>query len=190
MQEKPLLAPRRVLLCLLLMGGLLVPLPAVSLTGDLTNDPAGVIKKYLKLDKQGARLTAESYEAVKPYVAWDEEPVWGHLVVILEFSVNDDVTHWDIINSTETVIPVTFQVLGVVHWKTATFLPEPREEVRFIRIRAVDNHWRMVDPMLPPHVGRQRLLDFVKHALLQEDQEAHAAVLRKLRDDLRKAGQS
>ena len=94
----------RILLCLvgLAVGTWLVPVPVLSLTGDLTNDPAQVIKKYLSLDKRGVRLTAHTYEAVKPYVAWEqEEPAWKRFVVIRDYSVIDDVTQWDIVSSTE-----------------------------------------------------------------------------------------
>ena len=183
----------RILLCLLSLavGTWLVPVPVLSLTGDLTNDPAQVIKKYLSLDKRGVRLTAQTYEAVKPYVAWEqEEPAWERFVVIRDYAVIDDVTQWDIVSSTEAVIPVTFQVLGVVHMGTATFVPTPREEKFTIRIRAVDNHWKMVSPVFPPHVGRSRLADFVKEAMLQEDNAGRVKTLRRLREALIKAGRS
>ena len=119
----------RILLCLVgLAVGTCFPVPAFSLTGDLTNDPAKVVDKYLSLDKRGVRLTAQTYESVKPYVAWEqEEPVWNRFVVIRDYSISDDVTQWNVVNSTEAFIPVTFQVLGVVHVETATFVPGPRE---------------------------------------------------------------
>ncbi len=183
----------RTLLCLVVLavGTWLFPVFALTLTTDLTNDPAKVIKKYLSLDKRGARLTADSYEAVRPYVAWDrEEPAWERFVVIRKYSVTDDVTQWTIVSSTEALIPVTFQVLGVVHMETATFVPEPREEQFSIRIRAVDNHWKMVSPVFPPHVGRQRLADFVKDTMLRETNDDRARTLRRLRDDLVNAGRS
>ncbi len=186
-------SPMRILLCLvgLAVGTWGFPLPVLSLTGDLTNDPAKVIKKYLSLDKRGVRLTAQTYEAVKPYVAWEqEEPAWERFVVIRDYSVIDDVTQWDIVSSTEAVIPVTFQVLGVVHVRTATFVSMPREERFSIRIRAVDNHWKMVSPAFPPHVGRRRLADFVKEAMLQEDKAGRVETLRRLREALIKAGRS
>ena len=182
------LSPAPIFFLLFLTGGWLVPPLAIGLTGDLTNDPANVIKKYLSLDHRGARLTAASYESVRPYVAWDEEPTWKHFVVIQEFSVNDDVTQWDIVSSTEAVIPVTFQVLGIVDWETATFVPKPREEVHAVRIRAVDNRWRMIEPMFPPHVGHKRVINFVKDVALHERDETRIRVLDTLRGDVEKAG--
>ena len=193
MKKETIAGPMRILLCLvgLAVGTWLFPLPASSLTGDLTNDPAKVIKKYLSLDKRGVRLTAHSYEAVKPYVAWEqEEPVWERFVVIRDYSVSDDVTQWDIVSSTEALIPVTFQVLGIVHVETATFVPETRKERFSIRIRAVDNHWKMVSPGFPPHVGRSRLADFVKDVMLRESDADRAETLRRLREDLVNAGRS
>ncbi|MCY4613555.1 MAG: hypothetical protein OXB94_08055 [Nitrospira sp.] len=192
-KKKTIGGPLRFLLCLVgvAVGAWLVPVSVLSLTNDLTNDPAKVVKKYLSLDKRGVRLTAHSYEAVMPYVAWErEEPVWERFVVIRDYAVSDDVTQWDIVSSTEARIPVTFQVLGVVHVGTATFVPAPEEEVLSIRIRAVDNHWKMVSPVFPPHVGRSRLADFVKDAMLREPNDDRARTLRRLREDLVNAGRS
>ena len=183
----------RILLCLvgLAVGTWLCPVPALSLTGDLTNDPAKVVDKYLSLDKRGVRLTAQTYESVKPYVAWEqEEPVWNRFVVIRDYSISDDVAQWDVVSSTEAFIPVTFQVLGMVHVETATFVLGPREQVLSVHIRAVDNHWKLVGPMFPPHVGRSRLADFVKDAMLRETNDDRARTLRRLRDDLVNAGRS
>jgi len=160
---------------------------AYALTGDLTNDPADTVKKYLSLDKRGARLEALSYETVRPYVEWEEEPSWGQVVVILKYTVNDDVREWEIVSSTEAVIPVTFQIVGIMHWEAATFLPERREETVWVRVRAVLNHWRIMDPMFPPHVGRKRLIDFVRLAMLEETNEERKDVLERLRISLKDA---
>ena len=190
-QMQTMVVRLKVLPCLvgLAVGTWVFPVSGLALTGDLTNDPAKVIKRYLSLDKRGARLTAHSYEAVKPYVAWEqEEPVWERFVVIRDYSVIDDVTQWDIVSSTEALIPVTFQLLGIVHVETATFVSEPREEALSVRIRAVDNRWKMVSPVFPPHVGRSRLADFVKDAMLHETDDDRARTLRKLREALVNAG--
>ena len=163
--------------------------PALGLTGDLTNDPAGVVKKYLSLDKNGVRLQPLSYETVKPYISWEEEPAWGQVVVILKFSVNNDVSTWNVISNTEAAIPVVFQIVGLMQLETATFLSEPREEKIYFRIRAINNRWRIVAPMLPPHVGRTRLIDFVHIAILEEENEKRANLLRRLKRSLEKAKQ-
>ena len=183
----------RGLLCLvgLAVGAWLLPLPVFSLTSDLTNDPAKVVDKYLSLDKRGVRLTAQTYESVKPYVAWEqEEPVWKQFVVIRDYSISHDVTQWDIVSSTEAFIPVTFQVLGVVHVETAMFVPGPQEQMLKVHIRAVDHHWKLVGPVFPPHVGRQRLADFVKDSMFHEDDADRAETLRRLRGALVEAGRS
>ena len=164
-----------------------LPNPVSSLTGDLTKDPADIIKKYLSLDKRGARLQALSYESIRPYVDWGEEPPWGQVVIIENYRVKDDVREWKIVNSMEAIIPVTFQVVGIMYWETATFLSEPREETIEFRVKAVLNHWRIIAPMFPPHVGRKRLIDFIRAAILEEDDENRKAVLRRLRNSLRNA---
>ncbi len=160
---------------------------AVALTGDLTNDPAGIVKKYLSLDKKGVRLQALSYEAIRPYVEWEEEPSWGQVVVILDYSVSNDIQEWNVISSTEAIIPVTFEIIGLMHWEAATFLLEKRTETIGIRVRAVLNHWRITAPMFPPHVGRKRLIDFVRLAMLKESHEERKSILKRLHTSLKDA---
>ena len=159
-----------------------------GLTNDITNDPSKVVEKYLSLDKRGARLHALSYEVLKPYAAWGEEPVWGQVVVISEYVVAKDVDTWQIVSPVETLIPVTFQVVGVIQWEAATFLTEVREEVIHIRIKAVDNRWKIVSPQFPPHVGRKRLIDYVRDAQVKENSEMRGEKLRLLREALEQAG--
>ena len=161
-----------------------LPNPVSSLTGDLTNDPADTIKKYLLLDKRGVRLQALSYESIRPYVDWGEEPPWGQVVIIENYRVKDDVREWKIVNSMEAIIPVTFQVVGIMYWETATFLSEPREETIEFRVKAVLNHWRIIAPMFPPHVGRKRLIDFIRAEILEEEDENRKAILQRLRTSL------
>ena len=132
-------------------------------------------------------MQALSYEAVRPYVAWEEEPPWGQVVIVGDYEVSDDIKEWDIISSTEAVIPVTFQILGVMHWEAATFLPEEREETILFRVQAVLNHWRIIGPMFPPHVGRKRLKDFVRAAMLEETDEGRKAALERLSTSLENA---
>ena len=158
-----------------------------ALTGEITHDPAILVEKYLSLDKRGVRLEAYSFEVLKPYTTWTEEPAWGRIVVISKYQVIDDVTRWEIINSTETLIPVTFEVVGTMHWETATFWPESRVELEHFHVKAINNRWQIVGPQLPPHVGTRRLIDYVRLAQLQEVSGTRKATLQKLQQDLEKA---
>ena len=106
------------------------------------------------------------------------------MVVIEDYAVNDDVREWKIVSSTEAIIPVTFQVVGIMHWEAATFLSEPRKETIEFHVKAELNHWRIIAPMFPPHVGRKRLIDFVRAVILEEDDENQKAILQRLRTSL------
>lgn len=155
-------------------------------TGSLDHSPAEVVKKYLALDQKGARLDAMSVEAVVPYTSWSEEPVWGQVVVTRAFTVPEHYSKWDVIDKLEVVIPVTFQILGSIYLETAGFVPDARsEEVRF-RVKAVKNRWRIVEPMLPPHVGQKRAMNFVREAWIKETEPAKRETLAALQDELRK----
>ncbi|WP_342347828.1 hypothetical protein [uncultured Nitrospira sp.] len=139
-----------------------------AISGQITEDPTKILQKYLSLDKKGVRLEAHSWQVVRPFVAWLEEPVWGQVVVISQYEVVDDVSEWEILSVLEAKIPVMFEVLGTMHWESVTFVPNPHREIQYFQLKAVGDRWQIVGPQLPPHVGRQRLIDFVRWAELNE----------------------
>ncbi len=159
----------------------------VSPSGSLKRSPAEVVKRYVLLDQKGARLDAPSFDALTPYINWKEEPAWRRVVVVEEISVPDDYRKWDILNNLEVVIPVTFHVRGAVYLENATFIPEDTtEEVRF-HVKVVGNYWRIISPVIPPHVGLKRLVSFVREAEANEQNTTHRTELASLIDSLRKA---
>ena len=127
-----------------------------------------------------------SFETLASYTTWNEEPTWGHVVVTRGFVVAEQYRQWDVIDRLEVVIPVTFEVIGSVYLETAGFVQETRiEEVRF-RVKAVKNRWKIVEPMLPPHVGQRRMMNFVREALIQETDPLKRDRLGALQDQMRK----
>ena len=172
----------------LLLGLVLIASDGAARTGDLGKDPIDLVKVYLSLDSRGARLDSMSWESLRPYVNWREEPAWGHMVVIESYEVVDDIKRWDVISNIEVLIPVEFRALGSVYWNTAGFLPEKQvEQVKF-RIKAVNSRWKIIEPMLPPHVNQKRLINYVREAALEEADSVRRQTLETLADDLRKAG--
>ncbi len=167
--------------------GVCFPVEVLAFSGDIKNDPSQVVEKYVSLDKRGARLQVNSQEVLAPFVIWTEEPVWGRVVVISEYRVIEDVTQWEILTSTEALIPVTFHVLGTMYWETATFLPEAQIYLEYFHIKAIHERWRIIAPQLPPHVGRKRLLDFIRLEELHESEEARKTSLQHLREQIAKA---
>lgn len=168
------------------LGVVLAAGPGFTQTGSIANSPAEVVKKFLSLDARGARLDGMSFDAIVPYIGWKEEPVWGHVVVIDSYVVPERLKEWEIVNMLEVVIPVEFRVLGAVYFETASFIPEITTEQVRVRVRAVKNRWRIVEPILPPHVGQKRMLNFVREAILQESDGGRRTRLTALRDELRK----
>jgi len=170
------------LLVLVLLNG-----DGLAQTGSLKHSPSDVVKRYLELDHKGARLDAMSVETVASYTGWNEEPAWGHVVVTQGFVVAEQYRQWEVIDSLEVVIPVTFQVIGSVYFETAGFVQGAEtEEVRF-RVKAIKNRWRIVEPMLPPHVGQKRMVNFVREAWVKETDPAKRDRLGSLQGELREA---
>lgn len=139
-----------------------------AFNAPITEDPTKILRKYLSLDKKGVRLEAHTWQVMKPYVAWQEEPVWGHVVVISQFEVIDDTSRWEISNGLEAKIPVMFEVVGTMYWENATFVPNLHNELHYFHIKAIQDRWQIAGPQLPPHVGHQRLIDYVRWTALNE----------------------
>lgn len=155
-------------------------------SGSIRRSPAEVVKRYVLLDRKGARLDAPSFEAVVPYINWREEPAWGRIVVVQETTVPEDYRQWEILNNLEVIIPVTFHVRGVVYLETATFIPEDTtEEVRF-HVKVVGNFWRIVSPVIPPHVGLRRMVNFTREATVHEHDDGQRMILGALVQSLRR----
>jgi len=156
-------------------------------TYALSHDPVEVVKKYVSLDQRGIRLESISWETIRPYVNWKEEPSWGHVMVTVGYKIVDDIKQWEVISMMEVLIPVEYQVLGAVYWEAPGFLPEKQiERVKF-RVKAVGGRWRIIEPLLPPHVGQKRMINYVRQAMLQELEPSRLAILTALRDELQKA---
>ena len=172
---------------IVLIGWLFVTNIASGQTASVKRSPADVVKRYVSLDYKGARLDAMSGEAVTSFTSWNEEPAWGQVVVTRGFVVAEQYRQWEIIDRMEVVIPVTFHVIGSVYLETAGFVQDAEtEEVRF-RVKAVKNRWKIVEPMLPPHVGQKRMGNFVREAWMKETDPAKRDRLGALQDELRKA---
>lgn len=166
---------------------LVLPTDGPAQTGSIVHDPTDMLVKYLGLDIKGVRLDAFSQEVLAPYIAWKDEPIWGRTVVITSYEVIDDFKQWTVVSQSEAVIPVEYKVLGSVYWEKASFLPEPRVERIGFRVKIVGDRWRIAEPILPPHVGQKRMINYVRQALLDEKDQAKAATLETLLDDLKKA---
>lgn len=176
--------------CLVALAVLALAVPSnaqLNPSGSMRRSPVEVVKRYVLLDQKGARLDAPSFDTLIPYIDWKEEPAWGRVVVIQATTVQDDYRKWEVLNNLEVIIPVIFHVRGAVYLETATFVPEETtEEVRF-HVKVVGNYWRIVSPIIPPHVGLKRMVSFAREAEAHEQDEAQRIVLAALIDSLRKA---
>ena len=161
--------------------------PGLAQSNAVSHSPAKVAEKYFTLDNKGVRLDASSFESVAGYVDWKEEPAWGKVIVITGFTVPDDFRQWEIVNRLEVVVPVEFRVLGVMYLDTAGFVPEPGTEQARVRLKVMNGRWKIIEPVLPPHVGQKRMLNVVRQAMLDEKDGTRQASLAALQAELRKA---
>jgi hypothetical protein len=175
-------------LAVIMMGVMVLALSdGHAQTGSIVHDPTDMLDKYLGLDIKGVRLDAISQEALAPYIAWKDEPIWGRTVIITKYEVINDFKQWTVVSQSEAIIPVEYKVLGSVYWEKASFLPEPQVERIGFRVKIVGDRWRIAEPILPPHVGQKRMINYVRQAILDEKDQAKTATLETLLDDLKKA---
>jgi hypothetical protein len=161
--------------------------PGQAQSNAVSHSPAKVVEKYFALDNKGVRLDASSFESVAGFVDWKEEPAWGKVIVINGFTVPDDFRQWEIVNRLEVVVPIEFHVLGVMYLDTAGFVPEPGTEQARVRLKVKNGRWKIMEPILPPHVGQKRMLNVVRQAMLEEQDGTRLASLTALQAELRKA---
>lgn len=177
---------RRIFRFIVLVALLSSPALTLAQSGSLSQSPTAIVKRYVTLDKKGARMDAMSFETLVPYIDWTEEPLWGRVVVIQEALVPEDYRQWEVVNKLEVVIPVAFTVLGSVYLETASFVPQAAtEEVRF-RVKEVRSKWRIVEPVIPPHIGLKRMIDLVREAEVKETDAERRGSLAALGEALRK----
>jgi hypothetical protein len=169
----------------LLLGLILISTDGRAQTGALNKDPARILKKYLELDHKGARLNSMGWESQRPYVGWKEEPVWGQLVVVSGYEVIEDLDQWQVKDNLDVVIPVDYKVLGSLYLEKAVFLSDSHVDRIGFRVKAVNGLWRVVEPMIPPHVGQKRIMNYVKQAIVDETDRSRLDALTALRDDMR-----
>lgn len=156
-------------------------------SGASSHPPTEILRRYVALDQRGARLNAASFETLVPYIDWRQEPAWGRVVVVQDATIPEDYRQWQIVDKLEVVIPVTFRVLGSVYLETGAFVADDTvEEVRF-RVRVRQGKWRIIEPVIPPHVGLKRMINFVREAQLQEADDTKRSTLVALESSLRKA---
>jgi hypothetical protein len=74
--------------------------------------------------------------------------------------------------------------VGLVYWDSVTFIPEPHTEVVKFHIKGIKDRWRIVDPILPPHVGLKRMINQVRLALSEEKDPMRQVTLTALKADL------
>lgn len=177
---------RRTSLLIALVALLCSPALGLAQSGSFNQSPTAIVKRYVTLDKKGARMDAMSFETLVPYIDWTEEPLWGRVVVIQDVVVPEDYRQWEVVNKLEVVIPASFVVLGSVYLETAAFVPEAATEVVRFRVKGVRSKWRIVEPVIPPHIGLKRMIDLVREAEIKETDAEKRGTLAALGETLRK----
>lgn len=144
-------------------------------SGDNRTNPLptaeATVRMFCELDSAGKRLSSETWPAVRPYIAWQEEPGWDRVTIITGFRVGTAQRTSD----TSSSVKVEYAVLGTAdrdfHRAVAS------KSVVFQVVKTALG-WKITSPdFLPPHVLAQSLL---KHLERTGDTAAAAGLRQRL----------
>lgn len=125
--------------------------------------PQNAVRRFCAADAMGARMVAGQWRGVGELVAWPFDPAWDRVVSITGYRIGAT----EALDDGQVKVEVDYAVVGET---TATgFEPGAHvERLTFVLDSAGDNDWRIVAPLLPPHVFGHRLqieevVDSLKH---------------------------
>ncbi|MCM2357751.1 MAG: hypothetical protein NDI77_06355 [Geobacteraceae bacterium] len=143
-----------------------------------TEIPAEIVKRYCSADLNGARLSSNAYNAVRPLVYWNDEPGWDHSFVISGF----DVIKSKKTTNGEVIVEVTYNVIAILNGDellTYNFV----ELVDFVLAKK-GKEWRIVRPIVPPHVSATAAIENITNVLKTETDKGRVRELKHLVDRL------
>jgi len=110
-------------------------------------NPEDIVKKYYTADINGARLSSNTYNIVKPLILWENEPGWD----IIFITRNAVITGKKVIHNNEIHIEARYHIIGIIAGEQILDL-EFFEVINFILVKK-DNTWKIKQPIFYPHVS-------------------------------------
>jgi len=129
-------------------------------TVRLTPDESAALKalrRYIELDRSGARLDSNRYHSMAALSAWADEPGWDAFVVVSGAAISRPVER-----DGKVVARVRYDVVGAMEgdsFMPVDALPPDTAErlavgapIEFVLVSTSDG-WKIESPQVPPHAG-------------------------------------
>jgi hypothetical protein len=135
--------------------------------GEVLSSPEVAIEKYCKLDLEGVNLSSERAKKIFPFIYWPiggkVNPGWDFMVVVSNYSIKRKATvrkfDHDVVQ-----FEVSYDVLGLVHGGPE-FIEKSEKETIIIEAIKINNGWKIVNPILPPHVSIETAINHLNDLL-------------------------
>jgi hypothetical protein len=115
--------------------------------------PQNVVRDFCRLDANGARLASHGWREIAPLVGWPFDPAWDQIQFITGYQIGSTRP----LEEGRLAIDVEYGVVGEA--SALGFEPvSHRERVTFILDTPDEIHWRIISPMVPPHVFGARFM--------------------------------
>lgn len=114
--------------------------------------PQNAVRRFCAADAMGARMIAGQWREVGELVAWPFDPAWDRVVSITGYRIGST----EALDDGQVNVEVDYAVVGETT-STGFEAGAHVERVTFLLDSAGDNHWRIVAPLVPPHVFGHRL---------------------------------
>ncbi len=139
-----------------------------------------VVGNYCRFDFDGARLSKDSWERMKPLITWKDNHDWQSFAIISQYeiaAVNE--------GSRISMVEVAYSVIGKFE-RGIGYTPDRDNEHVIFRLKDVADEWRIddVDPPIVPHVSKSRAIAWLKAASMSEKDPANRIVLEKALKEL------
>lgn len=109
--------------------------------------PQNVVREFCQLDAMGARLASPRWREIAPLIAWPFDPAWDQILFITGYQIGSTRA----LDEGRLAVDVDYAVVGEA--SALGFEPVSyRDRVTFILDTPDEIHWRIISPMVPPHV--------------------------------------
>ncbi len=138
-----------------------------------SHEATNVVRDYLRLELEGARLNPASWPRLKALTSWKSNPEWQGFTIVSQYEIVSDNAGFH-----SAVITIKYAVLGRFTVGTG-YAPDAGSEVVDFKLRELDDGWKIEeqDPMTNPHVSRTSAVQWLQSALLTEKNATNKAAI-------------
>jgi hypothetical protein len=114
--------------------------------------PQNVVREFCQLDAMGARLTSSGWRGIAPLIAPPFDPAWDQILFITGYHIASTRA----LDEGRLAVEVEYGVVGeasALGFEAVSY----RDRVTFVLETTDEIQWRIISPMVPPHIFGARI---------------------------------